>query len=210
MTRWVLGLGCVFALVGCESPGGPSGSDSTGGAGQVGADASTTSAAAQAERGKDDVLRVNDLLIITFTGLSNPLPRHEERIKADGTTTPSTLFPPVQAAGKSPLALQRELQEQYNKFYRNLTVTVTTEGRYFYVAGEVKLPNRYTYVGETTILSAIATASHFTDFANRRRVQLTRASGQRITIDCVKALRDRKLDLPVFPGDKIDVPRRSF
>lgn len=209
--RGFLAVVCGVLITGCSTP------DAGGGA-ATGAETSppppppsaASAAVAAAAEGRDDVLRVNDLLIITFSGLSNPLPRHEERVKDDGTVTPSTLFPPVKAAGKTPLAVQRELQELYNKFYRNLTVTVATEGRYFYVAGEVKVPNRYTYVGETTVLSAIATASHFTDFANKRRVQLTRASGQKTVVDCVKALKDRKLDLPVYPGDKIDVPRRSF
>jgi len=160
--------------------------------------------------GPDDVLRLNDFITLMFSGLSSPPPRHEERIKDDGTITPSSLFPPVKAAGKTPLQLQRELQQQYDRFYRNLTVTVSTELRYFYVAGDVRGPNRYTYPGETTVLSAIATAGGFTDFANRRRVQLTRANGQKIRVDCIKALQNNALDLPVYPGDKIEVVRRRF
>jgi protein involved in polysaccharide export with SLBB domain len=61
------------------------------------------------------------------------------------------------------------------------------------------------------VLEAIITAGGFTDFANRRKVQLVRAKdGSTVTLDCNKARGNPELDLPVNPGDKIIVPRNVF
>lgn len=157
-----------------------------------------------------DKLRVNDVVTIMFSGISSPPPTHEERIREDGTIQPSHLFPPIHAAGKTVLELQRELGTAYSKYYRNLTVTVRAEGRFFVVRGEVKSPNRHPYVGQMSVLRAIAAAGDFTDFANRKRVELTRSTGQKIVVDCVRAQRDPSQDLPVYPNDQIYVPRRVF
>lgn len=94
--------------------------------------------------------------------------------------------------------------------YKRLTVKVGSEGRVIHVRGEVKIPGRVQVMGEMTVLKAIAAAGDFTDFANRKRVLVTRSNGQRITVNCVKAQADTKQDPPVFADDLIDVPRRLF
>ena len=80
----------------------------------------------------------------------------------------------------------------------------------FYVGGEVKNQGRISYIGPITVLKAIQSAGDFTDFAQRKRVKLTRLNGKTETINCIKAREDPRLDLPVFPGDTIHVPRRIF
>ena len=134
----------------------------------------------------------------------------QETIKDDGTITPPYLGPIV-AAGKSSGDLQRELQKKYDEIYRNLTVTVQSKERYFYVYGEVKQAGPCLYLGDTTILQAISAAHDFTDFAKKKAVQLTRAgSDKTIRVNCVKAQQDPKANIPVYPGDTIYVPRRLF
>jgi protein involved in polysaccharide export with SLBB domain len=114
------------------------------------------------------------------------------------------------AEGKTPGQLQKEIQEAYvPKFFLRLTVTVRTERRVFYVDGEVRRPDRFVYEGEITLLQAIAAAQGFTDFAARGRVELVRNTGEQLVIDARKAKNDTKLDVPVVPGDRIFVPRRS-
>ena len=62
-----------------------------------------------------------------------------------------------------------------------------------------------------TVLKAIQSASDFTDFAKKKKVQLTRSNGRKKeTINCEKARQDPKLDLPIYPGDNIYVPRRFW
>lgn len=146
---------------------------------------------------------------ITFSGNPNAPEKHEESVRDDGYISPPLLNRPVKASDKTVGELQEELHGLYvPALFRSLTVTVTTEERWFYVGGEVKIPNRYIYSGEMTVLRAIQAAGDFTPYSKRTKVQLTRASGRTETINCDKALRNPRLDLPVYPGDSINVPSR--
>lgn len=156
-----------------------------------------------------DTLRPGDLVSITFAGNPTPPSDHEERIKEDGTINLQFLGP-VQAAEKTAGQLQKEIQDLYvPRLFRRLTVTVKTENRVFFVDGEVKQPGRLVYAGELTVLKAIASAGGFTDFAARGRIELVRSGGESFVIDARDAKDDPRLDLPVIPGDRIFVPRRS-
>ncbi|MEO7300602.1 MAG: polysaccharide biosynthesis/export family protein [Verrucomicrobiota bacterium] len=156
-----------------------------------------------------DKLRAGDTIRVIFSNLERQIQPHEEQIKADGTITlPSVGV--VKAEGKTTGELQNELQKSYEKYYRSMNVIVQAPERYYSVGGEVKNPMRYVYVGGTTVIKAIQSASDFTEFAKRKEVVLTRANGKRIVVNCEKALRDPRLDPPVYPGDSIHVPRRFF
>jgi polysaccharide biosynthesis/export protein len=162
-------------------------------------------------RGGSDDFRVGDVVTITFSssGGESALQPWQEAIKDDGRINPP-LIGPVVALGKSPGELQAELQEKYNKYYRNTTVTVIPKDRYYYVLGEVKAPGPKTYLGETDIIKAISSAGDFTDFANKRKVQLIRSNNKTEIIDVKKAIEDSQYDVPVYPGDKVVVPRSMF
>ena len=95
-------------------------------------------------------------------------------------------------------------------FYKRLTVTVSTERRVYYVGGQVKGPGRQEYIGTITVTKAIQSAGDFTDFAAKTRVELTRADGRKVMVNCNKAAKDPSLDPPVYPGDKINVPLRGW
>ena len=106
--------------------------------------------------------------------------------------------------------MQTEIHDLYvDEYYKRLTVTVTSEQRVYYVGGQVRSPGRQVYLGATTVTKAIQSAGDFTDFAAKRRVELTRGD-KRLLIDCLKAAKDPSLDLPVFPGDKIHVDMRGL
>jgi polysaccharide export outer membrane protein len=165
-----------------------------------------TSAAAPGDQ-ISDRYRVGDLVTVKFSGVQELIPPHEERIKEDGSIT-LHLIGSVIATGKNSGELQQEIQARYQKYYRGLVVTVVSLDRFFYVGGEVKSPGRQPWVGALTVTQAIQVAGDFTDFANKKKVQLTRADGSTLTVNCVKALKDPKLDPRVMPGDKVSVPRR--
>ncbi|MGH7968426.1 MAG: polysaccharide biosynthesis/export family protein, partial [Limisphaerales bacterium] len=84
------------------------------------------------------------------------------------------------------------------------------ETQFYSVDGEVRLPARQIYISRTTVLRAIASAGGFTDFAKKTKVKLIRLDGRIFIVNCKKALVQPQLDLEVFPGDKITVPRRLF
>jgi polysaccharide export outer membrane protein len=154
-----------------------------------------------------DILNVGDLVTVVFSDTPTPTTPFEERVKDDGTIT-LLLNQTFEVAGKSRSQLEKEIRARYvPDYYVNLTVTVKPQERFYYVTGEVKLPSRQPYPGEITVTKAIATAGGLTDFAKKSKVRLTRANGQSVIVDYEAALEDSAKDLPVYPGDKINVPR---
>lgn len=158
-----------------------------------------------------DVLHPGDMLLITFADLPAPVSPIEQRVKDDGTITliENQTFT---AANKSRGQLETEIRERYvPKIFVKMTVSVMhqKDTQFYYVGGEVKSPGRQVYISRLTVLGAVKSAGDFTDYANRRKVQLTRASGRTFKIDCKDALQNPTLDLEVLPGDNINVPRRN-
>ena len=158
-----------------------------------------------------DALHVGDVLTIEFSDMAIPALPREERIKEDGTITllEGKTFT---AAGKTRGQLEKEIHEWYvPRFYLKMTVSVRQQKdtQFYYVRGEVRLPNRQVYISRIRLLQAIASAGDFTDFARKRAVLLTRPDGHKIVINCIKARKDPRLNLEILPGDIIDVPRRT-
>jgi protein involved in polysaccharide export with SLBB domain len=160
-----------------------------------------------------EVLNPGDTIRIEYNDLPVVTPPFLGPIKEDGTIT-LILNQKFTAAGKTRGELEKEIRDRYvPSLYKFLTVTVSpvNDTRYYYVGGEVRAPGRQMYLSRMTVLKAIQTAGDFTDFARKGKVKLTRADGKRVdTIDCVKALQNPKLDLEVYPGDTIHVPRRFW
>ena len=170
------------------------------------------SAATSGSVPETEVLRVGDSLTITFTDTPVPIPNFDEKIREDGTIT-LTLNKTFTAAGKSRGDLEKEIRACYvPNYYKYMTVTVKQQEatRWYYVGGEVKVPARQMYAGRITVLKAIASVGGFTDFANKKKVKLTRGDGRTQIVNCPKALDNPKLDPEVYPGDKINVPRRLW
>ena len=155
-------------------------------------------------------LHVGDTIIVVLDGLPEAITPHEESIKEDGTIN-LDLVGHVKAAGLTSLELQNTIHDLYvPRFYTHVTVTVKTGDRVFYVRGEIKSPGRQIYVGQITVTKAITSSGDFTDFANRKRVWLLRANGQRFKLNCNDILDGSAPDPQVYPGDQIEVTRRSF
>jgi len=114
--------------------------------------------------------------------------------------------------GRHELAVvEKEIRKRYvPDYFVRLTVTIKPQDRLYFVDGEVKAPGRQIYIGPTTVLKAIASCGGFTDYAKKTKVKLIHADDRIQIINCVKALVEPRLDVEVFPGDKINVPRRYF
>src|SRR6266511_502214 len=163
----------------------------------------------QSKRDSIDFLRPGYKVTITFSGFRDAPPKHEEKIREDGYISPPVLDRPVLASGKTIGQLQEELRNLYvPDYFKTLTVTVTTEDRFFFVGGEVKKEGPLPYLPGMTVLKAIQHAGGFTEYAKRRKVRITRSDGRQETINYDKALRNPKLDKPIFPDDRIDVDKR--
>ncbi|MBI5774352.1 MAG: SLBB domain-containing protein [Verrucomicrobia bacterium] len=157
--------------------------------------------------GSFDILRAGERLLVILTDIPMGPLNYDQNISEDGYIT-LHLDKRFLAAGKTRSQLQKEITDAYKpNFYVRITVTVKQEERFFYVSGQVRAPNRYMYSGEMTVLKAIATSGGFGQFPRRTQVQVTRAKDGRVEIvDCKKAEKSTKLDLPIYPGDKVYVP----
>lgn len=218
--RWVAVVGLLVAglfIAGCKSgtedaaftqlPGYAGASSAQGGT------ISNTSPARPLGNDTMDAIRAGDTLRISFSDLpvivQSPF---EERVKDDGTITllENQTFT---AGGKTRGQLEKEIHARYvPDYYKKMTVSVLpkSETQFYFVGGEVRLPSRQVYLSRTTVLKAIASAGGFTDFASKGNVTLTRVDGRSVKVNCKKAQTDPRLDLELFPGDKIWVPRRIF
>ena len=165
----------------------------------------------------NSVLRVGNKVKIEFSGLppgDQLLPREEQtkEINADGNITGLPLLTnSVPAAGITTRELEQAIHELYvPKYYKHITVSVTSTDRYYSVGGQVNHPGPQLYTGDITVLKAIHSAGDFTDFGKRTNVQLFRAGAKKpIVVDCQKILDGHlELDLPIYPGDTIVVRRK--
>jgi polysaccharide export outer membrane protein len=125
----------------------------------------------------------------------------------------------VPAAGKTCRELAYTIKGALEKeYYYHATVILAVDriseksrGR-VYVYGSVKgqgpqeLPPDETY----TVSKAIIRAGGFGDFANKRKVKVTRKSGQDFTVDLKRVIEEGRTDEDVAlqPDDQIYVPQR--
>jgi len=157
-----------------------------------------------------ETINVGDSLLIVFADLPTPVPPIEEHVSESGRIT-ALHNESFQAAGKKRTDLEKEIHDRYvPDYYKFLTINVKILNRFYFVDGEVKSPNRYIYEGNMTVLKAITSAGGFTDFASKKKVRIIRSDKRKETENCVKALDDPKLDLEIFPGDTVHIPRKIF
>lgn len=159
-----------------------------------------------------EVLQPGEMISVSLSDIAATIPPMEQTIKADGTITLwySKTF---HVAGKKRGQVEKEIHDAYvPDYWVNATVTVShqVQSRFYYVGGEVKAPGRQVYIGRITVTRAIQSAGDFTDWAKKSKVELIRANGEKKIVNCSKALEKPELDLEVYPGDKIHVPRRFW
>lgn len=158
------------------------------------------------------ILRVGDPLTISFQDVP-PLSMRDQRVGIPDSgiiTLPFNVR--VQAAGKSTGQLEKDIRDAYvPTFFVNLTaIVIVDKDRSYIVDGEVRKPGQQPYVGEMNVLRAIGAAGGFTEFANRRKIQLRRPNGQKFIIDYKKIIEKPELDIPVYPNDHIIVGKSLF
>jgi len=155
--------------------------------------------------------RPGDHIRIELSGVGPTMtqiqPRVEE-VKGDGTINIEYLNA-IHVVGKTAKEVEQIIYTNYvPNIYKAATITVMPMEMLFYVGGQVNHPGSILYNGKITCTKAIQAAGDFTDFADRKNVQLTRANGKVIYVNYDKALKDPALDPEVFPHDQITVDRR--
>lgn len=114
----------------------------------------------------------------------------------------------VPAAGKTLPELEEYIRKELNdKFIVDPRVSIEVLNyRPFYIYGEVNRAGSYPYVSGLTVRRAIAIAGGFTRRAQHDPVRVFREKGGSKDVRKIES----GLDVPVLPGDIIEVPRRLF
>jgi len=117
----------------------------------------------------------------------------------------------VAAAGKTPSELAHAIRQAYieGNYYKEIDVSVVLSERYVYVGGEVNRPGRVIWTPDLTLSSAIAAAGGFSPYARENAVLLNRGD-QSYNLDARGGRENTHENTPLFPGDRVNVPRSSF
>jgi protein involved in polysaccharide export with SLBB domain len=156
------------------------------------------------------IIRTGDELTVSFQDLVTPIPAVDTVVKEDGTIT-LIYNKQFLAVGKTRGQLEKEIHDVYvPDYFKYMTPEVTIQARYFSVGGEVRTPGRQLYTGRMTVLGAITGAGGLTDFANPKKVTITRVDGSQEHENAKTALQKPGLDKEIFPGDTVFVPKRYW
>ena len=169
----------------------------------------------------DYVLGAGDTLNI-FVYRAPELSAADLPIRPDGRVS-LPLVPDIQAAGRTPTALARQIEVQLRTFVREPNVTVMVRGfqgppnRQIRVIGEAALPMATPYREGMTVLDVVIAARGLTRYAAGNRATIVRrnASGEGTTsipVRLADLLRNGDVgqDMPMQPGDTLVIPQGWF
>lgn len=151
-------------------------------------------------------MRPGDVVMIHFRAPGAPELEFKSNIRDDGTVVllSNKVFT---ADGKTIREFEKDV---YNYYGPKIYQITATEPAPFVVIGEVKAPGKRSFSGPITLLQAIESAGGFTERANRRRVKLVRADGRAFMVNCEKARKDGREDIPVYHGDRVLIASRPL
>lgn len=149
----------------------------------------------------------------------NPEVSTKVPIRPDGRVT-IPLIEDLQASGKTPAALAREIEQGLGKYIREPSVSVIvlqvadSMRDQVRVAGEVNRPIAIQYRPRMTLLDAMMAANGLTKLAAGNRAVLVRpAEGNKqysIRVKDLLGRADPTANVELLPGDQITVPESKF
>ena len=139
--------------------------------------------------------------------------RGEVLVRIDGRIS-FPLLGDVQAAGRSPLEIQKDIETGLKDYVENPIVTVTIKNplsQKFYILGEVKKTGEYPLIKGLTVLQAFAIAGGFTDWASKKEIILLRYENGKekvYNINYKKIVNDKDFsqNISIKTDDTIIVP----
>jgi polysaccharide export outer membrane protein len=171
------------------------------------------SGVADTSEGDNDTMRAGDRVRVILYDIPTPPPAVEQVIPENGILS-LHMSVEYKFAGKKRADAEKEIALIYTddrRIYKKITVVVEKQATFISIGGEVRNPSSLVHRGDLTVLSAIDAAGGFTEFAKRSGVIVTRGSNKRqMTVDAKKAIVDPKLNLPLYPGDSVYVPRSRW
>ncbi len=153
-----------------------------------------------------------DILDIT-TWKEPDFSREEILVRIDGKIS-FPLLDDVQAGGRTPLELKKDIQTKLKEFISNPVVTVhvrSPASKRIYILGEVVNTGEYPLVKNLTVLQAFALAGGFTEWASKKEIILFRKENGkdktiRINYKNILKGKDFKQNVQLQADDTIIVP----
>jgi len=133
------------------------------------------------------------------------------------------LIPDIEAAGKTPTQLSKDIETQLRQYVRDPTVSVMVTsfsgmpGRQVRIIGEAAQPLTIPYVEGMTVLDVVIRAGGLTRYAAGNRAEIIRrenpeAAPQAIRVRLSDLIRDGDIsqDVAMRPGDTLIIPQGWF
>lgn len=155
------------------------------------------------------LLRPGDSLVVSVQGVPDPS-NNAVQINDQGVIS-LPLIGSVTAAGITPADLSQRIRDTYvdKRIYTTVDISVAVTERYVYVGGEVQRPGRIIWTPDLTVTKAIQAAGGFTLYAREEAVNLVREQNA-YQVNAALAQRSPAEDIPLMPGDSIQVSRSAF
>jgi polysaccharide export outer membrane protein len=129
------------------------------------------------------------------------------------------LIEDVEAAGKTPAALSKELEQMLSEYIRDPIVTVMVSkfagmfDQQIRVIGEAQKPQAIPYRDKMTLLDVMIAVGGLTEFASGNRAVLTRNADNEhhqymVRLDDLIRDGDIEANVQMVPGDILIIPRR--
>lgn len=134
-------------------------------------------------------------------------------VRIDGKIT-FPLLDDLQAAGRTPLELKKDIEEKLTKYVAAPVVTVTVSNpvsQRFYILGEVARTGEYPLFKHLTVLQAFALAGGFTEWASKDEIiVLRKVNGKdkliRVNYKKIAKGKDLNQNIKIQADDTIIVP----
>ena len=155
------------------------------------------------------VLKRGDRIVIYKRGIPNPDEIADEIDDLGNINL--ALIGTINIAGRSTAEAEQLIESAYidGGYYNKINVVVVSQPDEYFMQGEVKQPGKYALSSDMTLLMAIASAGGYTDYANRREINIIRAEKVH-KFDAVRIEGRKEEDPRVMQDDIIVVPRRVF
>jgi polysaccharide export outer membrane protein len=157
--------------------------------------------------GNDDVLSIN-------VWKEPDISQHSIPVRSDGRIS-LPLVGEVQAAGQTPLKLEKEIATKLQSYISEPEVSVIVEksnSQRFNILGQVVKPGSYAIADSPTVLDAIALAGGFRDFAKQKAIYILRqgpdGKDERLPFNYKDVIKGKNVEqnVKIQPRDTIVVP----
>lgn len=149
----------------------------------------------------------------------NPELSMQVPVRPDGKIT-TPLIDDLEALGKTPTELERDMEKALGKYIRDPVVTVVVNkfagpaNEQVRVIGEAAKPQVLAYKKEMTVLDVMIAAGGLTDFADGNGARIFRVAegGKLYTVRLRDLLKrgDISANVPMRPGDILIIPQSWF